>query len=102
MVWRNRGSAETIRRIDLFIASDTGPLHLAAALEKPVVAIFGPKDPVTYGPYGCPSVIVRKDIACAPCKKRKCRRPDCILKIRPEEVFEAAAKLLTKADNHQP
>ncbi len=86
--------AEIIRRLDLFIASDTGPLHLAAALGRPVVAIFGPKDPVIYGPYGCPSIIVRKDLHCAPCKKRRCSRVDCIMKIQPGEVFAAAAKML--------
>jgi len=88
--------AELIRRLDLFIASDTGPLHLAAVLGRPVVAIFGPKDPIIYGPYGCPSRIVRKDLDCAPCRKRRCRRVDCIMKIQPDEVFDAAARMLAQ------
>ena len=87
---------EVIRRLDLFVASDTGPLHLAAVLGRAVVAIFGPKDPVIYGPYGCPGIIVRKDLDCSPCKKRRCRHVDCIMKIQAEEVLEAAVTMLER------
>src|SRR6185369_789497 len=47
------------RRASLFIGGDTGPLHLAAALKIPCVALFGPTDPARNGPYGTPSVILR-------------------------------------------
>src|SRR5262249_21263555 len=47
------------RQARLFIGGDTGPLHLAAALRIPVVAIFGPTDPARNGPYGTPSVVLR-------------------------------------------
>jgi heptosyltransferase-1 len=49
------------RRAGLFIGGDTGPLHLAAALKVPVVALFGPTDPARNGPYGTRSVILRSD-----------------------------------------
>ena len=47
------------RRAQLFIGGDTGPLHMAAALQIPVVAIFGPTDPARNGPYGTQSVVLR-------------------------------------------
>ena len=47
------------RRAGLVIAGDTGPLHLAAALERPVVALFGPTDPARNGPYGTAGTIAR-------------------------------------------
>jgi len=47
------------RRAALVIAGDTGPLHLAAALERPVVAIFGPTDPARNGPYAAPARVLR-------------------------------------------
>ena len=43
--------AEMIRRARLFVGCDTGPLHLASAVQAPSVALFGPKDPAVYGPY---------------------------------------------------
>jgi len=85
---------EILRPLDLFIAGDTGPLHVAALLGRPVVAVFGPKDPVTYGPYRCRSRIVRKALACSPCTQRRCDHLSCLLDIQPGEVFEAAADLL--------
>jgi heptosyltransferase-1 len=45
----------------LFIGSDTGPMHLAAALKVPTVALFGPTDPARNGPYWTPSVVLRSD-----------------------------------------
>ena len=47
------------RRARLFVGGDTGPLHLAAALRVPVVAIYGPTDPARNGPYGTQSVVLR-------------------------------------------
>jgi heptosyltransferase-1 len=50
---------ELTRRASVVIAGDTGPLHLAAALERPVVALFGPTDPARNGPYGTPARVLR-------------------------------------------
>jgi heptosyltransferase-1 len=47
------------RRAQLFVGGDTGPLHLAAALRVPVVAIYGPTDPARNGPYGTRSIVLR-------------------------------------------
>ncbi|HHT9153741.1 MAG TPA: glycosyltransferase family 9 protein, partial [Candidatus Hypogeohydataceae bacterium YC40] len=86
--------ASLIRRADLFISGDTGPMHIASALGVPQVAIFGPKDPIIYGPYQKNAVVVRKELDCSPCTKRTCNNPICITSITPGEVFGAARALL--------
>lgn len=66
-----------IRRAAFFVCNDTGPMHLAAALDIPVFAIFGPANPVRTGPYGDIHTVIRLDLACAPCyAKLPCTRYD--------------------------
>jgi len=81
------------RRVDLVIAGDTGPLHLACALGRPVVGIFGPTDPRRNGPFGTRSVVLR-----SPLSQRDHRRhaaPEAgLLTITAQTVVEAAAGLL--------
>ncbi|MFQ5862491.1 MAG: lipopolysaccharide heptosyltransferase II [Candidatus Brocadiales bacterium] len=88
--------ASVIGQSDLFISGDTGPMHIASVLGVPQIAIFGPKDPVIYGPYNEHSTVVRKDADCSPCTKRTCDDPICITAITPDEVFVAAKDLLAK------
>ncbi len=57
---------------DLFITTDTGPMHLAAAAGAKVLALFGPTAPWRTGPYGPSHVVVRTGIVCSPCFQRKC------------------------------
>ncbi len=83
-----------IKSCDLFVGSDTGPTHLAAALEVPVVGLYGPSDPKRNGPYGTKNIIIQKDIPCASCWKRECDKIDCMKNISVDEVFEACVKLL--------
>lgn len=81
------------RRARIFIGGDTGPLHLAAALRVPVVAIFGPTDPARNGPYGTRSVVLRS----AESVTSHARRADAevgMLGIGSDAVVEAAHKLL--------
>ncbi|MFQ5965330.1 MAG: glycosyltransferase family 9 protein [Candidatus Scalinduaceae bacterium] len=87
---------ELIRRADLFIGGDTGPLHIASILDIPTVAIYGPKDPVIYGPYHGKAVVVKKELECSPCEKRTCSDPICMTSILPEDVFHAVNKLMGK------
>ena len=81
------------RRAVLAIGGDTGPMHLASALGKPVVGIYGPTDPDRNGPYGAPFIALRH-----PESKRDHSRKDApeagLLTITPEAVFQAAEKLL--------
>lgn len=82
------------RRARLFIGGDTGPLHLAAALRVPVVAIFGPTDPARNGPYGTKSVVLRNPAS--PTTHARITRPDdALLEITVESVVEASRSLLT-------
>ena len=82
---------EWIRRCDLMITNDTGPMHAAAALGKPLVALFGPTEPRRTGPYGQLSNVVRLDLPCAPCMKATCNfeKPDeCLRGISPAQLLD--------------
>jgi ADP-heptose:LPS heptosyltransferase len=57
---------------DAAVACDTGPLHMAVALGRPAVALFGPADPVRTGPHGHPEAVVTAGVDCAPCRRRVC------------------------------
>lgn len=81
------------RRAKLFIGGDTGPLHLAAALKIPVVAIFGPTDPSRNGPYGTRSVVLRNP-ASSTTHARTARPDQTMLEISVEAVTDAARNLL--------
>jgi ADP-heptose:LPS heptosyltransferase len=78
----------------LFIGCDTGPLHIAAAVGTPVVAIFGPKDPRVYGPAGEGHIVVRRELECSPCQLRTCRDPRCMRLITADEVHRACLQIL--------
>lgn len=81
------------RRARLFIGGDTGPLHLAAALHVPVVAIFGPTDPARNGPYGTRSVVLRNP-ASPTTHARKPEPDEAMLEISVDAVIDAARRLL--------
>jgi len=81
------------RRASLFIGGDTGPMHLAAALSVPVVAIFGPTDPARNGPHSEKSIVLRN--SASPTSLSHTSEPDPgLLQIMPDEVLAAARKLL--------
>ena len=74
---------------DLFITTDTGPMHLAAAAGARVVALFGPTAPWRTGPYGPGHSVVRKGLACSPCFRRTCDVGiRCMEEITIEDVLE--------------
>jgi len=81
------------RRAKLFIGGDTGPLHLAAALQIPSVAIYGPTDPVRNGPWGTQSIVLRSD-ASVTSHRRRPNSESGLLTITAETVVEAARRLL--------
>jgi heptosyltransferase-1 len=58
---------------DLFVTTDTGPMHVAAAVNAKVMALFGPTAPWRTGPYGPSNIVVRAELECAPCFKRRCK-----------------------------
>jgi heptosyltransferase-1 len=81
------------RRAKLFVGGDTGPLHLAAALKIPVVAIFGPTDPARNGPFGTRSVVLRNPESTTT-HARNPRSDEAMLAISVDAVIEAAQSLL--------
>jgi len=83
------------RRARLFIGGDTGPMHLAAALQIPVVAIFGPTDPARNGPYGTRSIVLRNPAS--PTSHARRPEPDQgLLSISADTVVDAARCLLNE------
>lgn len=85
------------RRASLFVGGDTGPLHLAAALGVPVVAIFGPTDPARNGPYSKKSIVLRNSASRTSFSHTSEPDPG-LLQITPHEVLAAARKFLER--NH--
>jgi heptosyltransferase-1 len=81
------------RRARLFIGGDTGPLHLAAALQVPVVAIFGPTDPARNGPYGTKRIVLRNSASKTSLSHTRAPDPG-LLAISAGEVVTAAQQLL--------
>jgi heptosyltransferase I len=90
-----------MRRAKLFIGGDTGPLHLAAALRVPVVAIFGPTDPARNGPYGTRSMVLRNP-ASRTTHARHSAPDETLLDITAENVIGAARELLHDSTWEQP
>jgi lipopolysaccharide heptosyltransferase I len=81
------------------VTNDSGPMHIAAALDKPTIAIFGPTDPVKTGPYGWQKnrklKVIKADVPCAPCRRKKgCTEFICMNRINAGEVYEALKEYL--------
>jgi 3-deoxy-D-manno-octulosonic-acid transferase/heptosyltransferase-1 len=83
-------------RAALLVTTDTGPMHLAAAVGTPVVALFGPTAPWRTGPFGEGHRVVRTAPSCSPCFKRRCdgHRCCCMRNISVEMVFDAVRQLM--------
>jgi heptosyltransferase-1 len=83
-----------LRRARLFVGGDTGPMHLAAAVRVPVVAIFGPTDPARNGPYGTRAVVLRSPESVTNHSRRRTAPEAAMLSITAAEVAGAAQQLL--------
>lgn len=84
------------KRADLFVTADTGPLHIANAVNaKKIIAIFGPTSPEITGPYPLKNVVIlQKDVGCKiPCYSSKCPDNRCMKAVRPEEILEEIKKI---------
>ncbi len=80
---------------DLFITNDSGPMHLAAALGIPTLALFGSTDEVATGPLSPSAVVLNKKVECSPCLLRECPIDHrCMTQITAEEVFQQAVRML--------
>ena len=87
-----------LRLADVLVTNDTGPMHVAAALGKPLVALFGPTEPRRTGPYGQLDNVLRLNLPCSPCLKSAChfeRTEECLRAISPTAVFDRVAEKLS-------
>lgn len=78
----------------VFVGNEAGPMHIAVALNIPVVALLGPTDPNRTGPYKGRVRIVRHPVECQPCRKRSCSKRDCMKLISVDEVFDAVSEII--------
>ncbi len=88
---------EWIRQAEVVVSNDTGPMHVAAALGKPVVALFGPTHPDRTGPYTPKKEVIRATLPCVPCMRARCANPvtmACLWRITPASVAAAAGRFL--------
>jgi lipopolysaccharide heptosyltransferase II len=91
--------AALIQRSTICITNDSGPMHLAVALDRPVISVFGPTDPVWIGPYRRADAILHADLECSPCYLRKlkeCRHDHaCMRGVSAPAVIERAERILS-------
>jgi ADP-heptose:LPS heptosyltransferase len=97
--------AALLARLDVLITGDTGPMHLASAMGTPLVALFGPSNPLRYGPLGPGARVIRIDLWCSPCGRvrlppERCRGhvPDCLDGIDVARVVAAAIDQIDQMD----
>jgi heptosyltransferase-1 len=94
--------AALVAHLGVVVSGDSGPLHIATAVDTPVVALFGSTDPAETGPWkptgggGVPAIVLYDALDCAPCRKNPtCSgRFDCLRALTPERAFDAACALL--------
>lgn len=90
--------AALIRRSAMVVTNDSGPMHLAVALDRPVVSIFGPTDPVWIGPYRRANAVLQAALPCSPCYLRRlerCRHDHaCMKQVSPLAVIARAEQVL--------
>nr|HID57662.1 lipopolysaccharide heptosyltransferase II [Desulfobacterales bacterium] len=88
---------------DCVVSTDSGPMHLAAAIGTPVVALFGPTAPWRTGPFGDQHQIVRAGADCSPCFKKTCSSLECMKQITVDQILksvEAVLQTLAGVDGH--
>jgi heptosyltransferase-2 len=90
-----------LSQVDLLVTNDTGPAHIASALGRPTLVIFGPTNPLTTRPFSPFGEIVREPPDCAPCMLRDCPIDHrCMTAISPDQIFERARALLSDKPAH--
>lgn len=90
--------AHLIKNSEIFIGNDSGLFHLANALDKKSIGIYGSSSPLWTGPLSEKGIYLYKNLSCSPCFKRKCiynkNKYECLYSITPEEVFDIAERIL--------
>ncbi len=91
-----RENISIYRGSNLFFGVDSGPMHMAAAIGVPVVALFGPTDERKWGPWGEGHRVITKRMLCYPCKPHKCEKNECMAGITIAEVLEVIEKKINE------
>jgi heptosyltransferase-2 len=93
--------AALIRRAEVAVTNDSGSMHVAASLGKPMVSVFGPTNPVHIGPYERPESVVRVDLPCSPCNYRRLSQCPfdhaCMKQVTSAMVVERVRKIVETA-----
>ncbi|MCI0530096.1 MAG: glycosyltransferase family 9 protein, partial [Nitrospira sp.] len=90
------------QRSVLFVGNDAGPMHIAAAVGTPVVALFGPTDPQVWGPWGKGHQVIWKQMDCHPCWRHDCQRGEsnCMRQITMKEVWDIVTRIVKQKNIH--
>ena len=84
-----------IEKSSLLVTSDSAPMHIAASMGTPFIALFGPTDPRKHLPPAKIYKVLKKEMKCSPCYKTTCNRKyACMKAIKPDEVLQAIYELL--------
>ena len=96
-----RQLAALIEQCNLFVTNDTGPMHVAAAMQTPTVALFGPGDHIRFQPLDPIHTTIRHHVPCNPCKQftNKCKNNICMKLITVDEVWETVHQNLSNIRN---
>ena len=92
-----RQTIALLRKSAVVIANDSGPMHIAAALGRPLVTLFGPTDPALTGPWNRDDSVLRLNIPCAPCHSRHCSHISCLRWIQPRDVLRVVESQLNRS-----
>lgn len=84
-----------LKRCETLITVDTGTMHLASLLNKPLIALFGPTSYVRTGPWSQRSIVLYEDLPCRPCFKRICKENLCLKNLSQERVYLALKEVLS-------
>ena len=92
-----RQTIALLERAALVIGNDSGPVHIAAALGRPLVALYGPTNPLLTGPYGRDDAVLRQQLVCSPCLSRTCSHQSCLQWIGIEPALRLARRQMAMA-----
>jgi lipopolysaccharide heptosyltransferase I len=84
-----------IERAAVVISNDSAPMHIAAAMNRPLVSLFGPTNPTRTGPHDRPDAVLRLDLPCSPCYSRKCSHQSCLQWLTIDPVLRAVESQLS-------